>query len=138
MTVCSVHVNGPIMQENKRHAPVVTRVVELLVHISIGAAVPDLELRAIGVRAVRDVEALGLAEELDLAALERPLLRVGAGARLDGDGRAVRVGRGGEALAVVVPRLEEHGREVRRRLGGGDEEEGEQEECGLEHFFCKE
>lgn len=70
---------------------VVPRIVPLLVGVAAVRARPDLELRAVVVHAVRDVEALRIAEDLDLSIREGPFLRICACARLEVDERAIGV-----------------------------------------------
>ncbi len=68
---------------------VVPGVEPLLVGIAAASARPDLELRAIVVDAVRHIQALRVAEDLDLPICEGPLLRVRARARLESNERAI-------------------------------------------------
>ena len=112
----------------KKHIPVIAGVVELLVRV-VGSAVPNLELRSVSIHAVLDVKTLGVAEELDRAAVECPLLRVGRGAGLNGDGRTIRVTGSSQALAPVEARLKQNRGEVIGclRADGSDEEGGEYE-----------
>lgn len=102
-------------------SPVVAGVVELLVRISVRAAVPDLEFCAVRIDTVFDVKTLGVAKEFDATARESPLLRVSTGARLNCDDRAIGVGLRGKAFTGVVTRFEQDRREVRGGLCGGRE-----------------
>jgi hypothetical protein len=71
-------------------------VVPLLVGIVRGAS-PDLEFRPVLVHTILDVQTF-VAEGTNGATGEGPLLRSGAGAGLDGDLGAIRVGGGGQAF----------------------------------------
>jgi len=89
---------------------VVVGVEPLLVGVAAARTGPDLELRAIAIHAFRHVQAHRSAVGLDLPIREGPLLRVGARARLESNGRAICIRRRRHAKSCIISGLEQDGR----------------------------
>lgn len=103
---------------------VVASVVELLVGVAVTAS-PDLELDAIDVLAILDVEAL-VTVELDAATFESPLLRVASNAVTENNRSTILV-LSLQTFARVPSGLEKKLSLVGRSLGSGEASEGDDE-----------
>lgn len=82
------------------------------------AAGRDLELGATRRRAIGNVEAHRVVEDLDLSSRERPFLGVRSGARLHLHLCAIGVRRRGKTKSSVISRLDEHWRKRPENVNG--------------------
>lgn len=97
-------------------------VVEPLLVVALSGARPDLQLHAIRVLALGNIQAL-VAEHPNLRVAESPALGLGVGACANDDGRSVGVALDGKTLAGVKTGLDQHRSELRRSLRIDDSEE---------------
>jgi hypothetical protein len=82
--------------------PIIAGVEKLLAGILVSRTGPDLEFCSIDILATDNVQTLA-SKNLDGSTVERPLLRIGARAGLQGDCGAIRVGNSGHTVPCFYP-----------------------------------